>query len=188
MLKLLYFGLLGLVSLTTAVAAVPGGVNTTTPINKPVKKAPVSKRVPPAQTTPVVLPELAPELLLVSEKVVLGAVPCELGAKVVVKQDSSAGRFLLQLGRQSFRMEPTLTTTGAIRLEDPATGVVWLQLGNKSMLLNQRLGKRLADACVNLHQAEIAAAMEQSKTPGLLDDTPAAVPAPTPQPQPATSR
>ena len=183
MLKLVCIGLLGFASFTVAVAAVPEGTKAAAPVRKPVvKKAPASKPVPPPPPAPVVLPELSPELLLVAEKVVLGAVPCELGAKVVVKQDSNAGRFLLELGRQTFRMEPTLTTTGAIRLEDPATGVVWLQLGNKSMLLNQRIGKRLDDACVNLHQAEIATAMEQSKAPGLLDD------APPPPPQPAASR
>jgi hypothetical protein len=179
MLKLVCIVLMGITGLTAAVAAVPESAKAVTPDRKPAKKLPVSKPVPPA---PVVLPELSPELLLVAEKVVLGTVPCELGAQVIVKQDSNPGRFLLELGRQSFRMEPTLTKTGAIRLEDSASGVVWLQLGNKSMLLNQRMGKRLADACVNLHQAAIATAMEQSKAPGLLDDTP-----PTPL-QPAPSR
>ena len=179
MLKFVCVVLLALSGLTAAMAAVPDATKAASPVRKPAKKLPALKPVPPP---PAALPELSPELMLVAEKVVLGTVPCELGAKVVVKQDSSPGRFLLELGRQSFRMEPTLTTTGAIRLEDPATGVVWLQLGNKSMLLNQRLGKRLADACVNLHQAAIATAMEQSKAPGLLDDAP-----PTP-PQPAASR
>lgn len=179
MLKFVCIVLLAFASWTSAAAAVSEGTKAATPVRKPVKKAPAPKPVPLA---PVVLPELSPELLAVAEKVVLGTVPCELGAKVLVKQDSNPGRFVLELGRQSFRMEPTLTTTGAIRLEDQAAGVVWLQLGNKSMLLNQRMGKRLADACVNLHQAAIATAMEQSKAPGLLDDTPS-----TP-PQPAASR
>lgn len=183
MLKPAFFGLLVLASLSTAVAAVPVPNAAVAPARKPAKKVlPVIKPTPPTPPVPAVLPELSPEQMLVAEKVVLGAVPCELGAKVVVKQDSSPGRFLLELGRQTFRMGPTLTTTGAIRLEDPATGVVWLQLGNKSMLLNQHLGKRLADACINLHQAEMAAAMEKSKLPGLLDDA-----TPTP-PQPAASR
>ena len=183
MLKLVCIGLLALACLTAAMAAVPEGTKTSTTARKPVKKAPATKPVSPPPPAPAVLLELSPELLLVAEKVVLGTVPCELGAKVVVKQDSNPGRFVLELGRQTFRMEPTLTTTGAIRLEDPATGVVWLQLGNKSMLLNQRIGKRLADACVNLHQAAIATAMEQSKAPGLLDDAPPPAP-----PQPAASR
>ena len=188
MLKFICFCLLGLASLTAAVAATPDTKKAAPSARKPVKKAPVTKPAPPVPLAPVVLPELSPELLLVAENVVLGAVPCELGAKVVVKQDSNPGRFLLELGRQTFRMEPTLTTTGAIRLEDNSTGVVWLQLGNKSMLLNQRLGKRLADACVNLHQAAIATAMEHSKAPGLLDDQPPASPQPAASPQLPASR
>ena len=185
MLKLVFVTLLGLASLSAAVDAVPATTKAAAPVRKPAKKVPAVKPAPPEPElppAPTVLAELSPELLMVAEKVVLGAVPCELGAKVVVKQDISPGRFLLELGRQTFRMEPTLTSTGAIRLEDVSSGAVWLQLGNKSMLLNQRLGKRLADACVNLHQEAIAIAMERSKMPGLLDDEP---PAP---PKPAASR
>ena len=44
-------------------------------------------------------------------------------------------------------MHPVESRTGAIRLEDPQRGAMWLQLGNKSMLMSQKLGKRLADEC-----------------------------------------
>lgn len=164
----------------SAVAAVPAESKSNHAVHKAAKKPAVK---PAAPVVPVIQAELSPEQLLVSEKVVLGPVPCELGVKVVVKPDVSPGRFLLELGRQTYRMEPTLTTTGAVRLEDPAAGVVWLQLGNKSMLLNQRLGKRLADACVNGNQSAIASAMEKTKAPGLLDDaTPSSTPPPPPSP------
>ena len=181
MLKFVCIAVLGFANCAAAVAALPDGTKAVTPVRKPVKKLPASKPAPPVPV-PVVLAELSPEQLGVAEKVVLGTVPCELGAKVVVKQDTSPGRFVLEHGRQTFHMEPMLTSTGAIRLEDSTSGAVWLQLGNKSMLLNQRLGKRLADSCVNLQQAAIATAMEHSKTPGLLDEEP---PAP---PQPAARR
>ena len=32
-------------------------------------------------------------------------------------------------------------------LEDPKGGAMWLQLGNKSMLISQKQGLRLADEC-----------------------------------------
>lgn len=178
MLKFFCVGILGLAGLSVAVAAVPTQTKPAASTRKLVKKVLAPKPVP---LPPVVLEELSPARLRVSEKVALGDVPCELGAHVVVKQDSNPGRFLLEHGRLTYRMEPMLTSTGAIRLEDPTTGVVWLQLGNKSMLLNQRMGKRLADACVNLSQAAIATAMEQTKAPGLLDDE-----APTPPQLPAS--
>jgi hypothetical protein len=77
-----------------------------------------------------------------------------------------------------FRMVPVVTSTGAIRLEDSQAGAVWLQLSNKSMLMNQKLGSRLADACVTPAQALVALAMEKSPPPGLLD-APLAVQQPT---------
>ena len=103
-------------------------------------------------------------------RIIAGPVSCEKGASVHLKPHAaSEGRFVLTHGQQKFVMEPTLTTTGALRLEDPLTGVVWLQLANKSMLLNQRLGKRLADGCMTPDQAAIALAMETGAVPGLLD-------------------
>ena len=141
---------------------------------KPKAAAPGSKlkqSVPAkAPETPVVPAELSADHLVVAEKVVLGLVSCELGSKVHVKADKHPGRFIVELGREKFRMEPTLTTTGAVRLEDPATGAVWLQLGNKSMLLHTRHGNRLSDSCVNEHQSVVASAMEKSKPVSLLED------------------
>ncbi len=149
-----------------AVAAVPASQSAVSTKAKPKKPAAV-KALP---ATPVPLVELSADQMAVASRVTLGEVPCEIGAKVTVRADANPGRFWISLGRQSFRMEPAITTTGAIRLEDPESGTVWLQLGNKSMLLNQRLGKRLADACVNAEQTAIASAMERNNAPGLLDD------------------
>lgn len=108
--------------------------------------------------------------LAIAERVYQGKLPCELGASVSLKADASApGYFDLQLGRQKFRMFPVETTTGAIRLEDPKAGAVWLQLANKSMLMSQKLGKRLADACMNPDQTVVAANLIKNPPPGLLD-------------------
>ena len=49
-------------------------------------------------------------------------------------------------------MHPVESRTGAIRLEDPMRGAMWLQLGNKSMLMSQKLGQRLADECQSPQQ------------------------------------
>jgi hypothetical protein len=129
---------------------------------------------------------LSPEHLRVAKDVVTGRFPCELAAHVVVTANPHAeGRFILELGREKHFLEPVLTSTGAVRLEDVKTGVTWLQLANKSMLLNQQLGKRLADACMSDGQTNVAREMERSGAPGLLDGPApvAAVPS-----QPAMSR
>jgi hypothetical protein len=100
----------------------------------------------------------------------LGLVACELGASVTVAADAAMPGFFDVTGKKfRFRMVPVVTSTGAIRLEDTKAGAVWLQLSNKSMLMNQKTGSRLADACVTPAQAVVAAAMEKSPPPGLLD-------------------
>jgi len=68
----------------------------------------------------------------------VGSLPCELGQTVVLSADqANIGFFSLQLGKLRYRLSPELTTTGAIRLEDKAAGIVWLQLANKSMLMKE---------------------------------------------------
>ena len=133
---------------------------------------PTVGKKPTKRVVPLTLPltPLSDDHRDVSTRVNVGSVACEKGASVDLKSHAtSEGRFLLVHGSQKFVMEPTLTTTGAIRLEDPLSGVVWLQLANKSMLLNQRLGKRLADGCMTQGQAAVAIAMERGVVPGLLD-------------------
>jgi hypothetical protein len=130
----------------------------------------VQKPQPVAPVEVVQYAPLSPEHLTVAKDVVTGRFPCELAAHVVVTANPhSEGRFILELGREKHFLEPVLTSTGAVRLEDVKTGVTWLQLANKSMLLNQQLGKRLADACMSDGQTNVAREMERSGAPGLLD-------------------
>ncbi len=68
-----------------------------------------------------------------------------------------------------FRMHPTESRTGAIRLEDPKRGAMWLQLANKSMLMSQKLGRRLADECQSPQQVEVADALKRNPQPSILD-------------------
>jgi hypothetical protein len=114
--------------------------------------------------------ELSFEQLAIADRVALGKMPCELAAYVNVKLDArGAGRFILEMGRQKYFMVPVPTLTGAIRLEDAAAGAVWLQLSNKSMLMSQKFGKRLADDCTSTAQQIVAKELERNPAPSLLD-------------------
>lgn len=129
----------------------------------------------PAAEVPVerVLAPLSVELLAVADKVSVGAIPCELSATVTITRDPQApGRFILRTGREKHWLEPVTTSTGAVRLEDAQSGAVWLQLSNKSMLINQKLGKRIADACMDAEQLRVAQAMELSPPVSLLEPLP----------------
>ena len=113
---------------------------------------------------------LSPAELEIAARVHLGKLPCELGAFVTLLADpQSPGYFDVHTKTQKYRMFPVETSTGAIRLEDHKAGTVWLQLANKSMLMNHKLGKRLADACMNPDQIVVAEKMLKNPAPGLLD-------------------
>jgi hypothetical protein len=138
-------------------------------ISKPTGKTTLAavKHTEPKVLEPVVL---SPEQIAISNKVLVGKINCELGAVVVMTNDEhSPGRFFLDMGSKRYVMLPVVTSTGAVRLEDESSGAVWLQLGNKSMLMNQREGKRLADDCMNPDQLVVAQALERNPQPGLLD-------------------
>ena len=115
-------------------------------------------------------PELAHHELQIAEKVHVGQLPCELGASVSMTADEkSPGYFNLQGKGYKYRMKPVATSTGAIRLEDEKAGAVWLQLANKSMLMDQKNGRRLADECAHPDQVAFANEMKVNPPPPLID-------------------
>lgn len=118
-------------------------------------------------------PPLPLELLEIAERVQTGRIPCELGHNVAILPiEQAPGYFSITNGTQRFRAIPVVTTTGAIRLEDKARGGVWLQLANKSMLLDEKNGRRLADECVTPSQKQVADALKTAPVPSVLDAPP----------------
>ena len=116
---------------------------------------------------------LTPEELAIAERVYTGHMPCELGNSVTVTRDTARpGYFDVQIRSVKYRMIPVATTTGAIRLEDQAAGAVWLQILNKSMLMNHKQGQRLADECVSAEQRVIAEGLKTNPAPNVLDPLP----------------
>jgi hypothetical protein len=117
-----------------------------------------------------VLPPLEPELVAVAEQVHLGQMKCELGQTVIITNDEkSPGRFYMHHQRQTYHLTPVVSKTGALRLEDAQKGAVWIQLSNKSMLMNSQLGQRLADECQSPAQAAVAQAMKLAPPINLLE-------------------
>ncbi len=113
---------------------------------------------------------LEPIELAIAQQVHTGVLRCELGASVTLTHDPlSPGYFNVHGKNFRYRMFPVVTTTGAIRLEDRQAGAVWLQLSNKSMLMNQKAGQRMADECMSPAQLTVAQAMKDRPARGLLD-------------------
>jgi hypothetical protein len=143
--------------------------------HKAPPKAAASKQTVARKAAPVkAVPEapLGQEELSIAQRVHQGHLPCELGATVRVESDQvQPGYFNVQGKGFRYRMHPVLTSTGAIRLEDQRAGAVWLQLANKSMLMDQKKGQRVADECAHPDQTAYAAQMKTNPPPALFDTT-----------------
>jgi hypothetical protein len=159
---------------------------------KPKKSAklPLSAQKAVEERTPIdddPAVSLTPADLEVAKRIFIGDIPCELGATVHITPHKREGFFIVRAGIQRFRMHPVESRTGATRLEDPVAGAMWLQLGNKSMLMSQKMGRRLADDCMSPAQSAVNEALKNNPMPSLLEPLPMAkaVPAPTSGPTPA---
>ena len=124
----------------------------------PNKRQAVEEATPTEDFNPA--DKLSAEELEIAKRVHTGEIQCELGAKVSIKPMKREGYFFVSRGIYKYVMHPVASRTGAIRLEDPARGALWLQLANKSMLMNQKEGKRLADECQSPEQADFAKNMK----------------------------
>ena len=145
----------------------------TTPRQRAAQKAAEEAR--PIDDNPAV--KLSENDLAVAKQVITGDIPCELGATVHITPDKREGFFIVRAGIQRFRMHPVDSRTGAIRLEDPVAGAMWLQLGNKSMLMSQKMGKRLADDCMNPTQSAMNESLKKNPI-NILEAAPVKVVAP----------
>jgi hypothetical protein len=166
------------------IAAAPAMAADQSAAAKPAAKSPAHKKAADGHAVQKAAEEATPidddpavkltdEELEIAKKVYTGDIPCELGATVHITPHKREGFFIVRAGIQRFRMHPVESRTGAIRLEDPVGGAMWLQLGNKSMLMSQKMGRRLADDCMNPAQAAVNEALKRNPMPSLLEPLPA---------------
>jgi hypothetical protein len=105
----------------------------------------------------------------IAARVLTGKAECEFNQHVNVDAVTARpGHFKVSFKNAHYTMTPEETSTGAVRLHDKKSGVVWLQIPAKSMLMNQKIGQRMVDGCT---QSEQRVAMEGAKaaannTPG----------------------
>ena len=116
--------------------------------------------------SPVLAQDFAPH-------VYLGRLPCELRQTATLRVNPDLpGHYVLNFKKHVFHMTLMATPTGAVRLEDPQAGVIWIQLNTKSMLMDQQRGVRLLDECQHPTQAAMAQAMRSSPPNSLLAEEP----------------
>ncbi len=119
---------------------------------------------------PTAAQEVSSEALAIAAKVHAGALVCEGRQTIMLWPDTALpGRFVLKMNKSIYRMAPVVTASGAVRLEDDSTGVVWIQTLEKSMLMDSRRSKRLADECQSPAQKTAAQQMPASGRVDLLE-------------------
>ena len=124
----------------------------------PTRRQAIEEATPLSEPDPSI--RLTENQIAISKTVFTGEIQCELGEKVSIRPMKREGFFFVSRGIHRFVMHPEESRTGAIRLEDSARGGLWLQLANKSMLMNQKEGKRLADECQSPEQVNYAKNMK----------------------------
>jgi hypothetical protein len=169
---------------THAAKATAKATATKKPVRKTKKGLPLKTTKKIEAATPVQTPSerLSDAELEIAQQVYTGTFPCELGTHVTVTADTAhPGFFTVAVGKISYYMHPVESRTGAIRLEDIRHSAVWLQLGSKSMLMDQKAGRRVSDDCKASAQQEYATHLQDHPQPQLLDKPPTdAPPADTP--------
>lgn len=178
-----------------AQTAAPANAPAKAETKKPAQKSPAEIRRSALKAVEEVTPidedpniNLTADDLEIAKRVFVGTITCELGNSVTLTPSKRRpGFFVVQTKGARFSMHPVESRTGAIRLEDPKRGVLWLQLGNKSMLMSQKLGRRLADECMSPEQITLADELKKNPRPGLLD-SPASAPAAVPALAPAATQ
>jgi hypothetical protein len=152
-------------ALAATLALLSCGAMAQTAAHKPAAHKPAAHHA-----TPHAAKALTDEQLAIAEIVTTGHISCADGHSVTITPDAKIkGAFDLKFGNTKYDVEPMPTKSGAIRLEDRKTGIVFMQLANKSMLFNERAGKRLADDCISPHQQVVADQMKSQ--PNMFEGT-----------------
>ncbi|MDI9332984.1 MAG: hypothetical protein QM533_01270 [Cytophagales bacterium] len=92
-----------------------------------------------------------------------GSMQCADNVVVSITKDPHGkSEYQIGLGKAKYRAQQVTTASGAIKLEDKHNGIVWLQMSNKSMLFNEKHGKRLATDCQNEEQKVVQKSLDES--------------------------
>jgi hypothetical protein len=123
----------------------------------------------PASAQPLMFPTSAPHYPF-QFAAYTGRMLCEDRVTVTISENTKQlHHYEIAIGKLKYKAVRVPTDSGAIRLENKSHHVVWLQMANKSMLLNEKAGKRLANNCRNDLQVASQRDLSQSTAPTVLD-------------------
>lgn len=120
----------------------------------PKKGAPAAKPLAPA----------SPEQIAAAERTHFGEYQCDFNQTVQIAMNPKAPGYVdVAFKKNTYTMKPVLSSTGALRLEDVTGRTLLIQIANKSMLMDVKVGQRLVDDCVHEKQREMAMAVKSQQ-------------------------
>lgn len=153
--------------INSAIIALLAIVYTSLPISTEAQTAAKKPAAKPAAVHQDAAPPVANEAqIALAGNVHTGRIECELGQHVEVHASKHAGYISVAHAGHSYEMKPVLSPTGALRLEDVKGTALMLQLGNKSMIMNTKTGRRMVDGCEHAKQKEAMEAHNRAKAEG----------------------
>lgn len=121
---------------------------------KPAAKKPAAAEKP--------LPQADQAQLDAAERTHFGNYDCDQKQTIDVSMNpKNPGYVDVKFKKDTWTMKPSVSSTGALRLEDVKGRTLLLQIANKSMLMDTKAGRRLVDSCV--HEKQRAAAEAAAK-------------------------
>ncbi len=113
------------------------------------------KKAPPAQQVAAA----DANQMAAADVVYMGRSNCEFNESISVTPSKEYPGYVdLSHGKKKWLMRPIVSPTGAVRLEDVRNEALLIQIGTKTMLMNQKTGQRVVDNCIHPQQAGRVAA------------------------------
>jgi hypothetical protein len=160
-----YLSALMLLGASLTIAMPQASAQTSAPAaKKPVKKA--AKKAAPKKKTAAAASAVDDDD---KEPDVAGSTStdfqCELGNKLTIYDNAADDKHIaLRWNKRLHRLTRVSTTTGANRFENGKSGLVWIGIPAKGMLLDSKKGQQLANDCKNAEQMKPKSAITEAKS------------------------
>ena len=128
------------------------------PAASPATKKIIKKKAPAKKPVPAPFNKAAPDdddigAPIDTEKAASTEYKCELGATLTIFRNAEDDNYIaLRYEKLVTRMKRVGTTTGANRFENKKSGLVWIGIPAKGILLDSKLGRQLANDCKDPEQ------------------------------------
>lgn len=155
----------GALALALALGAAPAAQAQSAPAGAEKRAAAKPSSVPKKSARPAKAAEPEPPPAdepqqTAAQQALLGDYQCEFGQVVKLEPDAKHAYYVsLTHGKQSWLMKPVMSSTGALRLEDVRGRMLMIQIANKSMVMDTKVGQRVVDGCQHEKQREFARTM-----------------------------